>query len=73
MRLILTKAGQFLESLFGVLPEFFKDEDKLREIWSNPETRKKLLEGLSEKGFNKEVLAEMQLLLMRKIAIYLMC
>ncbi|MDI1297817.1 EcoAI/FtnUII family type I restriction enzme subunit R [Methylotenera sp.] len=53
-------AAQFLESLFGVLPEFFKDEDTLRSIWSNPETRKKLLEGLSEKGFNKEVLAEMQ-------------
>ena len=53
-------SAQFLESLFGVLPEFFKDEDKLREIWSNPETRKKLLEGLSEKGFNKEILAEMQ-------------
>jgi type I restriction enzyme R subunit len=53
-------SAQFLESLFGVLPEFFKDEDKLREIWSKPETRKKLLEGLSEKGFNKEVLAEMQ-------------
>jgi type I restriction enzyme R subunit len=53
-------SAQFLESLFGVLPEFFKDEDQLREIWSNPETRKKLLDGLSEKGFNKEVLAEMQ-------------
>jgi type I restriction enzyme R subunit len=53
-------SAQFLESLFGVLPEFFRDEDALREIWSNPETRKKLLEGLSEKGFNKEVLAEMQ-------------
>jgi type I restriction enzyme, R subunit len=53
-------SGQFLESLFGVLPEFFKDEDSLRAIWSDPETRKKLLESLSEKGFNKEVLAEMQ-------------
>jgi type I restriction enzyme R subunit len=53
-------SAQFLQSLFGILPEFFKDEDKLREIWSNPETRKKLLEGLSGKGFNKEVLAEMQ-------------
>lgn len=53
-------SAQFLESLFGVLPEFFKDEDALREIWSDPETRKKLLEGLGEKGFNKEVLSEMQ-------------
>ena len=46
-------AAQFLESLFGVLPEFFRDEESLREIWSNPETRKKLLEGLSDKGFGK--------------------
>ena len=53
-------AAQFLQSLFGVLPEFFKDEDKLREIWSNPETRKKMLEGLGDKGFGKEVLAEIQ-------------
>ena len=53
-------AAQFLESLFGALPEFFKDEDKLRELWSTPDTRRKLLEGLAEKGFGKEPLAEMQ-------------
>ena len=53
-------ASQFLNSLFGVLPEFFKDEDTLRSLWSDPGTRKKLLEGLSDKGFNKEVLADMQ-------------
>lgn len=52
--------AQFLESLFGILPEFFKDEDALRNIWSLPETRKQLLEGLSSKGYNREVLAEMQ-------------
>ncbi len=53
-------AAQFLENMFGVLPEFFKDEDGLRDLWSNPETRKKLLEGLAEKGFSKEILMEMQ-------------
>lgn len=53
-------AAQFLESLFGVLPAFFKDEDTLRALWSQPETRKQLLDGLADKGFNKEVLAEMQ-------------
>lgn len=53
-------AAQFLESLFGTLPEFFKDEDALREIWSKPETRKKLLEGLSEKGFDHSVLTHIQ-------------
>ena len=30
-------AAQFLESLFGVLPDFFKDEDELRSIWSGPD------------------------------------
>ena len=28
-------AAQFLESLFGNLPEFFKDEDQLRGLWSS--------------------------------------
>ncbi len=49
-----------MEALFGVVPEFFKNEGELREIWSDPETRKKLLEGLAEKGFGKAQLAEMQ-------------
>ena len=53
-------AQQFLEQLFGKLPDFFKDEDELRAIWSAPDTRKKLLEGLAEKGFGRDQLAEMQ-------------
>jgi len=53
-------AQQFMEMLFGKLPEFFKDEGELRALWSAPETRKKLLQGLAEKGFAGEQLAEMQ-------------
>jgi len=53
-------AAQFMEALFGKLPEFFKDEDELRAIWSTPGTRRKLLDGLAEKGFGKDQLAEMQ-------------
>ena len=53
-------AQQFMELLFGKLPEFFKDEDELRALWSVPDTRRKLLEGLAEKGFGKDQLAEMQ-------------
>ncbi|HSS49060.1 MAG TPA: DEAD/DEAH box helicase family protein [Thermoanaerobaculia bacterium] len=53
-------AQQFMELLFGKLPEFFKDEAELRALWSAPDTRKKLLEGLAERGFGKEQLAEMQ-------------
>ena len=53
-------AHQFMEALFGNLPAFFKDEDELRALWSVPDTRRKLLEGLAEKGFANEQLAEMQ-------------
>ena len=53
-------AQQFMELLFGKLPEFFKDEAELRAIWSAPDTRKKLLQGLAEKGFGSDQLAEMQ-------------
>jgi type I restriction enzyme R subunit len=53
-------AQQFMESLFGKLPEFFKDEAELRALWSAPDTRKKLLQGLTEKGFGHEQLSEMQ-------------
>lgn len=53
-------AQQFMELLFGKLPEFFKDEEELRALWSRPDTRRKLLEGLAEKGFAQEQLAEMQ-------------
>lgn len=51
---------QFMEMLFGSLPEFFKDEAELRSIWSVPDTRAKLLFGLAEKGFGREQIAEMQ-------------
>ncbi|MGE0367270.1 MAG: EcoAI/FtnUII family type I restriction enzme subunit R [Phycisphaerales bacterium] len=53
-------AAQFLEAMYGTLPEFFKDEDELRRIWSAPDTRKTLLAGLADKGFGREPLAEMQ-------------
>lgn len=53
-------AVQFMEQLFGKLPEFFHDEEELRRIWSAPDTRRKLLHGLAEKGFGFEQLAEMQ-------------
>ncbi|BAM89533.1 type I site-specific deoxyribonuclease [Bradyrhizobium oligotrophicum S58] len=51
-------AAQFAEKLFGELPPFFKNEDELRRIWSRPDTRKALLEGLAEKGFGAAQLAE---------------
>jgi type I restriction enzyme, R subunit len=51
---------QFIELLYGHLPEFVKDEAELRQLWSAPDTRRKLLQGLEEKGFGADQLAEMQ-------------
>ena len=53
-------AQQFMELLFGKLPDFFKNEEELRALWSAPHTRAKLLQGLAEKGFGREQLTEMQ-------------
>jgi type I restriction enzyme R subunit len=51
---------QFIELLYGELPEFVRDEAELRAIWSKPGTRSKLLQGLADKGFGPEQLTEMQ-------------
>ncbi|MGY4318986.1 EcoAI/FtnUII family type I restriction enzme subunit R [Bradyrhizobium sp. JR3.5] len=51
-------ANQMIERLFGELPLLFKDEDELRSLWSKPDTRKALLQGLTEKGFGPEQLGE---------------
>jgi type I restriction enzyme R subunit len=53
-------AQQFMEMLFGRLPDFFKNEAELRGLWSAPDTRAKLLGGLAEKGFGAEQMGEMQ-------------
>lgn len=53
-------AKEFMEALFGKLPDFFKSESELRALWSAPGTRAKLLAGLAEKGFGREQMSEMQ-------------
>ena len=53
-------AEEFLNNLYGELPKLFKDEAALREIWSNPITRKTLLENLDSAGFPKEDLLILQ-------------
>ena len=49
-------AAQFIERLYGDLPGLFKNEDELIALWSRPDTRKKLLAGLEEKGYGREQL-----------------
>lgn len=51
---------QFLEYLFGKIPELFANEDELRLLWSDPDTRARLMDRLAERGFSREILAEIQ-------------
>ena len=46
----------FLNNLFGEIPNLFKSEAELRELWSNPLTRKTLLEKLDTAGYGLEEL-----------------
>lgn len=51
---------EFMDNMFGAMPEFFKNEEELRKIWSNPTTRKAFLEKIAEKGFGKDELETLQ-------------
>lgn len=64
-------AEEFLNNLFGELPKLFKDEEELRKLWSNPLTRKTLLENLDAAGFPKVDLLTLQKLVdMEKSDLY---
>ena len=53
---------EYVDKLFGRIPDFFSGAEDLREKWANPETRAKLLKTLDEAGF-----AEDKLLLLKNM------
>lgn len=53
-------AEEFLQNLYGVLPDFFNSEEELRAIWSDPITRKAFLDKIAGSGFGREELFAMQ-------------
>ena len=53
-------AQQFIEKLFGSLSGLIESEDKLREIWSVPETRSRFLNQLEERGFAAEQMDQLR-------------
>lgn len=53
-------AAEFLQSLFGSIPQFFRNEEELRKLWSKPDTRKKLLNELEQKGYTKTQLEDLR-------------
>lgn len=50
--------AEFIRRLYGDLPDLFDSEEKLRELWSRPDTRRALMEGLLEKGYGAEQLRD---------------
>lgn len=53
-------AKEFVERMFDDLPQFFGNEEQLREIWSDPTTREKLLLDLAEAGYDEEKIDSMK-------------
>jgi len=51
---------EFMDNMFGAMPEFFKSEEELRKIWSNPTTRKVFLEKIAAVGYGKDELETLQ-------------
>jgi hypothetical protein len=52
---------EFIRNMFdAVLPEFFKSEEELRIIWSDPLTRKNFLDRIADAGCDKEKLSILQ-------------
>jgi type I restriction enzyme R subunit len=49
-----------LKKIVWELPAFYKDEHQLRMLWSNPETRDKLLQSLSKVWLDTEQLEDLK-------------
>jgi type I restriction enzyme, R subunit len=54
---------EFMDNMFGAMPEFFKSEEELRTIWSNPTTRKIFLDKIAEIGYGRDELEALQRLI----------
>ncbi|MFH1959330.1 MAG: type I restriction-modification enzyme R subunit C-terminal domain-containing protein, partial [Patescibacteria group bacterium] len=51
---------EFMNNLFGAMPEFFNSEEELRKIWSNPTTRQAFLDQIAEIGYGRDELEALQ-------------
>lgn len=56
-------AADFLQGMFGEMPNFFGSAEELQEKWSNPNTREELLAKMNEAGYGKEVLKQVRTLI----------
>ncbi|MCA0272207.1 MAG: DEAD/DEAH box helicase family protein [Proteobacteria bacterium] len=56
-------AQQFLERLFGDLTDMIPDEDELRRLWSDPDSREHFMAVLEQRGYDADKLADMRRLI----------
>ncbi|MBT0958672.1 DEAD/DEAH box helicase family protein [Alphaproteobacteria bacterium KMM 3653] len=54
---------EFMTQLFGDLDDLVRDEDHLRAIWSNPETRVQFFKVLADRGYDIDRLEDMKRLI----------
>lgn len=63
-------AKEFLEFLFGKLAKYYQNEAKLREIWSDLNTRKEFLKKLENDGISKDALQDLALMFEKDCDLY---
>ena len=51
---------EFLNRLFGDLSKLIANEDELRAAWSDPENRERLMDQLSDRGYDEDKLNDMR-------------
>ena len=56
----LISIEEFIQRLFGKLPQFFDGPEDLRKQWEHPDTRQALLSHLESEGFHEEKLQTIQ-------------
>lgn len=54
----LISIEEYIQRLFGVLPNFLRGEEDLRKRWSRPDTREQLLDVLAQSGFPEDKLEQ---------------
>jgi type I restriction enzyme R subunit len=54
------KTDKYLELLVGILGSFYNDEEGLRQIWSNPQNRKELLNKLKQMNIDESQLNDLK-------------
>ena len=56
----LISAAEFLQRLFGDLTGLITDEDELRRVWSDPDSRATFLGQLSDRGYDQDRLNDIR-------------